>query len=182
MPGGTLSPGWPQAPPKEGHFCCSGCIFGSPRTEHFTCVLDRGKMLAAPPGTWSRPPGRAADGLPAALCSWKQSPKLAPAPCDTSEHRGVCTALAAITRARLSPSTRSAGLPPAPSAPLAGKNHLRGLLSRARRGCARGITMPHPSWGTRGPQTQPRGRGAQGQLAECAPALVPPWHQHQAKG
>lgn len=104
VPGGdTLSPGWLQAPPKEGHFCSSVGIFGSPRTEHFTCVLDRGKMLPAPPGTWSRPPGRAADGHPAALCSWKQSPKPAPAPRDTGEHRGVCTGLAAITRLSRAP-------------------------------------------------------------------------------
>lgn len=41
--GGTPSPGWLQAPPKEGHFCCSVCIFGSPGTEHLPACWTEGR-------------------------------------------------------------------------------------------------------------------------------------------
>lgn len=126
--GGNPEPPPAAGPTKGGTFLLQRPHFWVTPHGAFTCVLDGGKLLAAPPGTWSRPPGRAADGLPAALRSWKRSPNPARAPCDTSEHRGVCTALPAITRAWLSPSTgaSSAALPPASSAPSAGKNHLRG--------------------------------------------------------
>lgn len=155
---GAPEPGLAAGPTEGGTFLLQRLHFWVTPHGAFTCVLDRGKMLAAPPGTWSRPSGHAADGLPAPLCSSKQTPKASPAPGDTSEHRGVCTGLAAIARAWLSPSTgdSSAGLPPASSAPLAGKkHHLRGLLSRVRRGCK----WKHSATsllGDRGRQTAPR--------------------------
>lgn len=63
--GGHPEPGLVAGPTKGGTFLLQCLHFWVTRHGAFTCVLDRGKMLAAPPGTWSGPPGHAADGLPA---------------------------------------------------------------------------------------------------------------------
>lgn len=142
-------------------------------------MLNRGKLLAAPPGTWSRPPERAADGLPAALCSWKRSPNPARAPCDTSEPRGVCTALPAITRAWLSPSTgaSSAALPPSLVSTFGWEKSSPGAPLQGEEG-VRVETQCHSPPGGRGDgRHSPTAEGHEG---SCI-AFVPPRHQHQAE-
>lgn len=146
---GTLSPGWWQPPPKEGHFWLQRLHFWVTPHGAFTCVLDRGKMLAAPPGTWSRPPGHAADGLPAPLRSWSspQAPLRLPV-------TPASTEVSAQVWLSPSPGGSSAGLPPASSAPSAGKKH----HLRAEEG-VRGETQCHvppgDGWRAQGQLVQP---------------------------
>lgn len=142
-------PGLVAAPTKGGTFLLQRLHFWVTPHGAFTCVLDRGKMLAAPPGTWSRPPGHAADGLPAPLRSWSspQAPLRLPV-------TPASTEVSAQVWLSPSPGGSSAGLPPASSAPSAGKKH----HLRAEEG-VRGETQCHvppgDGWRAQGQLVQP---------------------------
>lgn len=99
-------PGCCQAPPREGHFCCS---FGTPHTTHSPAGRIARKMLVTALGAWCRPLGHAADGLPAALCSSKQPLNPAAGHPDTTKHQGVSTGLAVGARLKPAPATARLG-------------------------------------------------------------------------